>query len=104
MVHDDPDDDLNMKGNCAENTAKNSSISREDQDAFAISSYTRSKAAWESGLLAKEVVSVHIPQKGKAPPPPPPAEAFVPSAGPLSLASRWCASPFRKAGRGGEGG
>ncbi|XP_023700549.1 acetyl-CoA acetyltransferase, mitochondrial [Paramormyrops kingsleyae] len=52
-------------GNCAENTAKSSSISREDQDAFAISSYTRSKAAWESGLLAKEVVPVHIPQKGK---------------------------------------
>ncbi|XP_048853667.1 acetyl-CoA acetyltransferase, mitochondrial [Brienomyrus brachyistius] len=52
-------------GNCAENTAKNSGISREDQDAFAINSYTRSKAAWESGLLAKEVVPVHIPQKGK---------------------------------------
>uniref|UniRef100_A0AAY5EQL0 acetyl-CoA C-acetyltransferase n=1 Tax=Electrophorus electricus TaxID=8005 RepID=A0AAY5EQL0_ELEEL len=52
-------------GNCAENTAKNSSISREEQDTYAISSYTRSKAAWESGVLAKEVVPVSIPQKGK---------------------------------------
>uniref|UniRef100_A0A8C2JW02 acetyl-CoA C-acetyltransferase n=1 Tax=Cyprinus carpio TaxID=7962 RepID=A0A8C2JW02_CYPCA len=45
-------------GSCAENTAKNSGISREEQDAFAINSYSRSKAAWESGILAKEVVSV----------------------------------------------
>ncbi|KAJ8275888.1 hypothetical protein COCON_G00076400 [Conger conger] len=52
-------------GNCAENTAKNSNISREEQDAYAINSYTRSRAAWESGLLAKEIVPVHIPQKGK---------------------------------------
>ncbi|KAI5624508.1 acetyl-CoA acetyltransferase, mitochondrial precursor [Silurus asotus] len=52
-------------GNCAENTAKKSSISREEQDAYAINSYTRSKAAWESGILAKEVVPVSIPQKGK---------------------------------------
>ncbi|KAI2659647.1 Acetyl-CoA acetyltransferase, mitochondrial [Labeo rohita] len=42
------------QGNCAENTAKNSGISREEQDAFAINSYSRSKAAWESGILAKE--------------------------------------------------
>uniref|UniRef100_A0A4W4FFA9 acetyl-CoA C-acetyltransferase n=1 Tax=Electrophorus electricus TaxID=8005 RepID=A0A4W4FFA9_ELEEL len=53
-------------GNCAENTAKNSSISREEQDTYAISSYTRSKAAWESGVLAKEVVPVSIPQKGQS--------------------------------------
>ncbi|KAF5902384.1 acetyl-CoA acetyltransferase, mitochondrial, partial [Clarias magur] len=52
-------------GNCAENTAKKSSISREEQDAYAINSYTRSKAAWESGILAKEVVPVNIPQRGK---------------------------------------
>ncbi|KAG9341420.1 hypothetical protein JZ751_019229 [Albula glossodonta] len=52
-------------GNCAENTAKNSSISREEQDAYAINSYTRSKAAWESGVLAKEIVPVSIPQRGK---------------------------------------
>ncbi|XP_028840377.1 acetyl-CoA acetyltransferase, mitochondrial [Denticeps clupeoides] len=52
-------------GNCAENSAKNQSISREEQDAFAIKSYSRSKAAWESGVFAKEVVPVSIPQKGK---------------------------------------
>ncbi|XP_024120039.1 acetyl-CoA acetyltransferase, mitochondrial [Oryzias melastigma] len=52
-------------GNCAENTAKNSRISREEQDAFAISSYSRSRAAYEAGVLAKEIVPVSIPQKGK---------------------------------------
>uniref|UniRef100_A0A8C7VZ24 acetyl-CoA C-acetyltransferase n=1 Tax=Oncorhynchus mykiss TaxID=8022 RepID=A0A8C7VZ24_ONCMY len=53
------------QGNCAENTAKNSQISREEQDAYAISSYSRSKAAYESGVLAKEIVPVSIPQRGK---------------------------------------
>ncbi|KAK5918654.1 hypothetical protein CgunFtcFv8_003398 [Champsocephalus gunnari] len=53
-------------GNCAENTAKNNNISREEQDAYAITSYTRSKAAYESGVLAKEIVPVSIPQRGKA--------------------------------------
>nr|XP_060626984.1 acetyl-CoA acetyltransferase, mitochondrial [Anolis sagrei ordinatus] len=52
-------------GNCAENTAKKFSISREDQDAFAINSYTRSKKAWDSGVFANEIVSVTISQKGK---------------------------------------
>ncbi|XP_019379329.1 PREDICTED: acetyl-CoA acetyltransferase, mitochondrial [Gavialis gangeticus] len=52
-------------GNCAENTAKKLTISREEQDTYAISSYTRSKTAWESGLLAKEIVSVSVSQKGK---------------------------------------
>uniref|UniRef100_A0AAY5LAR8 Thiolase N-terminal domain-containing protein n=1 Tax=Esox lucius TaxID=8010 RepID=A0AAY5LAR8_ESOLU len=52
-------------GNCAENTAKNMQITREEQDAYAISSYNRSQAAYNSGLLAKEIVPVSIPQKGK---------------------------------------
>uniref|UniRef100_A0A7M4F911 acetyl-CoA C-acetyltransferase n=1 Tax=Crocodylus porosus TaxID=8502 RepID=A0A7M4F911_CROPO len=52
-------------GNCAENTAKKLTISREEQDTYAISSYTRSKTAWESGLLAKEIVPVSVSQKGK---------------------------------------
>lgn len=55
---------ITLKGNCAENTAKNSSISREEQDAYAIKSYSQSKAAWESGVFAKEIVPVNIPQKG----------------------------------------
>uniref|UniRef100_A0A8D3E9U0 acetyl-CoA C-acetyltransferase n=1 Tax=Scophthalmus maximus TaxID=52904 RepID=A0A8D3E9U0_SCOMX len=37
----------------------------EEQDAFAIGSYSRSKAAYESGVLAKEIVPVSIPQRGK---------------------------------------
>ncbi|XP_049447520.1 acetyl-CoA acetyltransferase, mitochondrial isoform X2 [Epinephelus fuscoguttatus] len=53
------------QGNCAENTAKNSNITREEQDTYAIGSYSRSKAAYESGVLAKEIVPVSIPQKGK---------------------------------------
>ncbi|CAH2225332.1 acetyl- acetyltransferase, mitochondrial [Pelobates cultripes] len=52
-------------GNCAENTAKKLSIPREEQDSYAISSYTRSKAAWDSGLLANEITPVTISQKGK---------------------------------------
>uniref|UniRef100_A0A3Q4M5Q5 acetyl-CoA C-acetyltransferase n=1 Tax=Neolamprologus brichardi TaxID=32507 RepID=A0A3Q4M5Q5_NEOBR len=52
-------------GNCAENTAKNCKISREEQDAYAINSYSCSKAAHEAGVLAKEIIPVTIPQKGK---------------------------------------
>ncbi|XP_032878592.1 acetyl-CoA acetyltransferase, mitochondrial [Amblyraja radiata] len=52
-------------GNCAENTAKKFKISREEQDTYAINSYTRSKASWDSKLMAQEVVSVSVPQRGK---------------------------------------
>ncbi|XP_072119211.1 acetyl-CoA acetyltransferase, mitochondrial [Mobula birostris] len=52
-------------GNCAENTASKYKIPREDQDAYAVSSYTRSKASWDSKLMAKEVVPVSVPQRGK---------------------------------------
>ncbi|XP_053312435.1 acetyl-CoA acetyltransferase, mitochondrial [Spea bombifrons] len=52
-------------GNCAENTAKKFNIAREEQDNYAISSYTRSKAAWAAGLLASEIAPVTISQKGK---------------------------------------
>ncbi|KAJ7320150.1 hypothetical protein JRQ81_019661 [Phrynocephalus forsythii] len=52
-------------GNCAENTAKRFSVSREDQDAYAIKSYTRSKEAWDSGIFANEIVPVTVSQKGK---------------------------------------
>ncbi len=38
-------------------------ISREDQDAFAIESYTRSANAWKAGKFDAEVVPVVIPQK-----------------------------------------
>jgi len=50
-------------GNAAELCAKECGVSRADQDAFAIESYKRSQAAWESGKFANEVVPVSIPQR-----------------------------------------
>lgn len=38
-------------------------ITREDQDAFAIQSYTRSAKAWEAGKFDTEIVPVSIPQR-----------------------------------------
>lgn len=50
-------------GNAAELCAKECGISRDEQDAFAIESYKRSQAAWESGKFKEEVVPVEIPQR-----------------------------------------
>ncbi|PWB62781.1 MAG: acetyl-CoA C-acyltransferase [Deltaproteobacteria bacterium] len=50
-------------GNCAELLAKEHRISREDQDAFAASSYNRALAAIRQGKFEKEIVGVQIPQK-----------------------------------------
>ena len=50
-------------GNAAELCASNCGISRADQDAFAIESYKRSQAAWESGKFTNEIVPVEIPQR-----------------------------------------
>lgn len=47
-------------GNCADNTAREMKISREDQDNYAIQSYTRSAEAWKSGAFKDEVVPVEI--------------------------------------------
>ncbi|RIW12756.1 acetyl-CoA C-acyltransferase [Algoriphagus lacus] len=47
-------------GNCAENTAREMKITREDQDAYAIQSYTRSAAAWEAGMFKDEIVPVEM--------------------------------------------
>src|SRR5690606_38621798 len=47
-------------GVCADNTAREMSISREDQDAYAIASYQRAAAAWSSGKFADEVIPVDI--------------------------------------------
>ncbi|XP_025784474.1 acetyl-CoA acetyltransferase, mitochondrial [Puma concolor] len=52
-------------GNCAENTAKKLHITREEQDAYAVGSYSRSQAAWDAGRFAEEVVPVTISAKGK---------------------------------------
>jgi acetyl-CoA C-acetyltransferase len=50
-------------GMAAELCASTCGISREEQDAFAISSYQRSQAAWAAGKFADEVVPVSIPQR-----------------------------------------
>src|SRR5215203_4264309 len=50
-------------GNAADICATDNKISREEQDAFAIESYKRSQAAWESGKFKDEVVPVEIPSK-----------------------------------------
>lgn len=50
-------------GNAAELCASECGISREQQDAFAIESYTRSQSAWNNGKFNEEVVPVSIPQK-----------------------------------------
>jgi acetyl-CoA C-acetyltransferase len=50
-------------GNCAELCATKYEITREDQDAFAITSYKRAAAAWQEGRFADEVVGVSVPQR-----------------------------------------
>jgi acetyl-CoA C-acetyltransferase len=47
-------------GNCADNTAREMNISREDQDNYAIQSYNRSAEAWKSGAFKDEVIPVTI--------------------------------------------
>ena len=55
--------DQTAMGVFADACAVSYDCSREDQDAFAIQSYKRSKAAWESGKFKAEVVPVSIPQR-----------------------------------------
>ncbi|MCG8224612.1 acetyl-CoA C-acyltransferase [Tenacibaculum finnmarkense] len=50
-------------GVCADDCATQYGFSREDQDAFAIESYTRSANAWKEGKYADEIVPVEIPQR-----------------------------------------
>lgn len=50
-------------GVCAELCARENSVSREEQDAFAIESYRRSAAAWDAGAFADEVAPVAVPQR-----------------------------------------
>lgn len=55
--------DQTAMGVFADACAVSYECSREEQDAFAINSYKRSKAAWESGKFKSEVVPVPIPQR-----------------------------------------
>ena len=47
-------------GVCADNTAKEMSISRLDQDNYAITSYKRAAEAWKNGKFNDEIVPVEI--------------------------------------------
>lgn len=55
--------DKNAMGVCADACAVEYNFTREDQDAFAIQSYERSKAAWDSGKFTDEVIPVSVPQR-----------------------------------------
>lgn len=59
--------DQNAMGVCADACAAKYQFSREDQDAYAIQSYTRARDAWNNGKFNKEVVPVEVPQR-KGPP------------------------------------
>jgi acetyl-CoA C-acetyltransferase len=50
-------------GNFADFCATEHQISREEQDAFAIGSYTKSQASIEKGLFENEIIPVVIPQR-----------------------------------------
>jgi acetyl-CoA C-acetyltransferase len=53
----------NAMGVFADLCATEYDFSREDQDAFAVQSYERSKAAWDSGKYNNEVIAVEVPQR-----------------------------------------
>ena len=50
-------------GSCADNTAKEMNISREEQDEFAINSYKKVAASTEAGKFKEEIIPVAIPQR-----------------------------------------
>ncbi len=50
-------------GNCADNTAKEMGITREQQDEYAINSYKRAAASTEAGNFNSEIIAVEIPQR-----------------------------------------
>jgi len=47
----------------AENLAKDFGITREQSDAFAVTSQRRAAAAWDDGRFAEEIVPVSVPQR-----------------------------------------
>jgi acetyl-CoA C-acetyltransferase len=47
-------------GNCADNTAREMKITREEQDAYAIQSYQRSAESWSKGYFKDEVIPVEL--------------------------------------------
>ncbi len=59
--------DQQHMGVFADLCAEEYNFSREDQDQFAVNSYTRSKNAWESGKFKEEIIPVSVPQRKKDP-------------------------------------
>lgn len=55
--------DQNAMGVCADACATKHNFSREQQDAYAIQSYTRAADAWKAGKFTDEVVPVAVPQR-----------------------------------------
>lgn len=55
--------DDNAMGICADACAAKYHFSREEQDAYAIQSYTRASKAWEAGKFDNEVIPVAVPQR-----------------------------------------
>jgi acetyl-CoA C-acetyltransferase len=54
-------------GMWAENIAIEFEVSRQDQDEFAAASHQKAARAWDTGVMAEEVVPVEVPQR-KGPP------------------------------------
>ena len=54
-------------GNAAELCATECKISREDQDAYALESYKRSRDAYAAGMFKDEISPVSVPVRGKDP-------------------------------------
>jgi acetyl-CoA C-acetyltransferase len=54
-------------GNAAEICAREYNFTREDQDNFAIESYTRAQNAYAKNAFADEIIPVSIPVRGKDP-------------------------------------
>lgn len=54
-------------GNAAELCATECKISREDQDAYALESYKRSRDAYAAGMFKDEITPVSVPVRGKDP-------------------------------------
>jgi acetyl-CoA C-acetyltransferase len=55
--------DGNAMGVCADACAEEYKFSREDQDNYAVQSYKRAAAAWESKQFDNEIVPVSVPQR-----------------------------------------
>ncbi len=55
--------DNNAMGVCADTCAEKYEFSREAQDNYAIQSYKRAAAAWESGKFKNEVIPIEVPQR-----------------------------------------